>query len=84
MNLFHSLLLIIGEIAFRLSVLVFLGAALAAFGEKFRSNRRVSTGARRQEAETRPGWHGRLSTPLYATQDAEIEGVTGDVPIYVG
>jgi len=40
MNLFHSLLLIIGEITLGLSVLVFVGAALAAYGEKFRSNRR--------------------------------------------
>jgi hypothetical protein len=40
MYLFHSLLLIIGEIALSLSVLMFVGAALAAFGEKFRSNRR--------------------------------------------
>jgi hypothetical protein len=40
MNLFHSLLLVIGEIALGLSVLVFVGAALATFGEKFRSNRR--------------------------------------------
>jgi hypothetical protein len=40
MNLFHSQLLVIGEIAFGLSVLVFVGAAIAAFGQKFRSNRR--------------------------------------------
>jgi hypothetical protein len=41
MNLFHSqLLVVVGEIALGLSVLVFVGAALAAFGEKFRSNRR--------------------------------------------
>ena len=40
MNLFHSLLLLIGEIVLGLSVLVFVGSALAAFGEKFRSNRR--------------------------------------------
>jgi hypothetical protein len=40
MNLFHSLLLVIGEIALGLSVLMFVGSALAAFGEKFRSNRR--------------------------------------------
>jgi hypothetical protein len=38
MNLFHSLLLVIGEIALCLSVLVFVGAALAAYGERFRSN----------------------------------------------
>jgi hypothetical protein len=36
MNLFHSLLLLIGEIVLGLSVLVFVGAALAAYGEKFR------------------------------------------------
>jgi len=40
MNLFHSLLLITGEITLGLSVLVFVGAALAAYGEKVRSNRR--------------------------------------------
>jgi hypothetical protein len=40
MNLFHSLLLLIGEIVLGLSVLVFVGAALVAYGEKFRSNRR--------------------------------------------
>ena len=40
MDLFHSLLLIAGEIALGLSVLMFFGSALAAFGEKFRSNRR--------------------------------------------
>jgi hypothetical protein len=40
MNLFHSLLLAIGEIALGLSVLVFVGAALAAYGRKFRSNGR--------------------------------------------
>jgi hypothetical protein len=40
MNLFHSLLLVTGEIALGLSVLVFVGAALATFGEKFRSSRR--------------------------------------------
>jgi hypothetical protein len=39
-NLFHSTLLVIGEIALGLSVLVFVGAALAAYGAKFRSNRR--------------------------------------------
>ena len=37
MNPFNSLLLVIGEIALGLSVLVFVGAALAAFGEKLRS-----------------------------------------------
>jgi hypothetical protein len=40
MNLFHSLLLVIGEIVLGLSVLAFVGSALAAFGEKLRSNRR--------------------------------------------
>jgi hypothetical protein len=40
MDLFHSLLFAIGEIVLGLSVLVFVGAALAAYGEKFRSNRR--------------------------------------------
>jgi hypothetical protein len=40
MNLFHSLLSVIGEIALGLPVLVFVGSALAAFGEKLRSNRR--------------------------------------------
>jgi hypothetical protein len=40
MNLFHSSLLVIGEIGLGLSVLVFVGAALAAYSEKFRSNRR--------------------------------------------
>ncbi len=39
-NLFHSILSVIGEIALGLSVLVFVGAALAAYGAKFRSNRR--------------------------------------------
>jgi hypothetical protein len=36
MNLFHSTLLAIGEIALGLSVPVFVGAALAAYGAKFR------------------------------------------------
>jgi hypothetical protein len=36
MNLFHSLLLVIGEIALGLSLLVFVGAALAAYSQKFR------------------------------------------------
>jgi hypothetical protein len=40
MHLFHYSLLVIGEIALGLSVLVFVGAALAAYGAKFRSNRR--------------------------------------------
>jgi hypothetical protein len=40
MDLFHLQLLAIGEIAFGLSLLVFVGAAIAAYGEKFRSNRR--------------------------------------------
>jgi hypothetical protein len=40
MNLFHSLLLVAGEILPGLSVVVFVGAALAAYGERFRSNRR--------------------------------------------
>jgi hypothetical protein len=38
-NLFHSLLLVAGEILLGLSVLVFVGAALvalAAYGKKFR------------------------------------------------
>ena len=35
-----NLLLLIGEIVLGLSVLVFVGAALAAYGEKFRSNTR--------------------------------------------
>jgi hypothetical protein len=39
-NLFHSTLLVVGEIALGLSVLVFVGAALAAYGAKFRSYRR--------------------------------------------
>jgi hypothetical protein len=39
MILFHSLLLVIGEIVLGLSVLVFVGSALAAYSEKFRSNR---------------------------------------------
>jgi hypothetical protein len=40
MNPFHSLLLVIGEIALGLSVLVFVEAALAAYSEKFRSGKR--------------------------------------------
>jgi hypothetical protein len=36
----HSLLMGTGEIALGLSVLTFVGAALAAYGEKFRSNGR--------------------------------------------
>ena len=36
MNLFHSLLLVIAEIALGLSLLVFVGAALAAYSQKFR------------------------------------------------
>jgi hypothetical protein len=40
MNLFHAALLVIGEIGLGLSILVFVGAALAAYGRKFRSNRR--------------------------------------------
>jgi hypothetical protein len=52
MNLFHSLLLVIGEITLGLSVLVFVGAALAAYGEKFRSNRRR---ARCSRVATQPG-----------------------------
>jgi hypothetical protein len=40
MNLFHSSLLVVGEIVLGLSVLVFVGAALAAYGEKYRSNGR--------------------------------------------
>jgi hypothetical protein len=40
MNLFHSTLLVTAEIALGLSVLVFVGGALAAYGAKFRSNRR--------------------------------------------
>ncbi len=37
MNLFHSTLLVIAEIALGLSVLVFVGGALAAYGAKLRS-----------------------------------------------
>ena len=40
MDLFHSPLLVIGEIVLGLSLLVFAGAALVAYSEKFRSGRR--------------------------------------------
>jgi hypothetical protein len=36
----HSPLLQLGEIVLGLTVLVFVGAALSAYGEKFRSGRR--------------------------------------------
>jgi hypothetical protein len=36
----HSHLLQLGEIVLGLTVLVFVGAALAAYGEKFRSGKR--------------------------------------------
>ena len=40
MDLFHSLLFVAGEILLGLSVVVFVGSALVAVGEKFRSGRR--------------------------------------------
>jgi hypothetical protein len=39
MDLFHSLLLVTGEIVLALSVLVFVGAALMAVSKRFRSTR---------------------------------------------